>query len=441
MLTDFIPSKATTGLLLCLLSLVVIFVVDQTSVISYVYTLGLLFCVSRIMCKDNISDVYYIFHLYLFVAIAFTLIFKAQFPDYLGLTGQEGIYGTDDARYYAQIVGGNVSYVVQVTVVDQFMYSILLRTLYPFEVYTPLNIVILNLLFAVFIPVLVYKLSFSFFKDEKLSKTASYLSLFCPFTVYFSCIIMRESFIATMVLAGLYCFKEKKYLLLIIPVISILIIRMGSIVFLLGGMLVVLKSKLAQYSRYGNLFFLILLLILVGGAYVFFPLLQELTQGKLSDSLIRSTDDEFWEGSTLARIMSLPFPLNILFSTAFFIYAPILAIPMPVNGHYLVSTFFQGVFTPFFFFFLWKYIYNALSSFFVKHELDVKNVILIIFIFAILLGTVSLQSRHKTVLFPFLCILAAYGKNNFEERYRLSSELLALITVLGQILMVVSREL
>ena len=270
MIIKTIPSKSVFSLLLIVLSLVVLLLVDQTSVCSYVYTLGLLYCICRVFCKEYFYDVFLVFHLYLLIAVILTSIFKYQFPDYLGLTGMEGVYGTDDARYYAQIVGGNVGYTVQVSVIDIFAYSKLLDIVYPFHVYTPLNIIIVNLLTAVYIPVLVHKLSLAIFEDTQIADTASIWTVLCPFTVYFSCIIMRESFIVTMVLAGLYCFIKNRFFLLIIPIVAIVIIRFGSIVFLLGGIIIVSREKMRSNFRYGNILFFTMLMLLVAGAFFFF---------------------------------------------------------------------------------------------------------------------------------------------------------------------------
>ena len=94
------------------------------------------------------------------------------------MSGPEGGIGTDDCRYYAQIVGGqDIPYIIQVSIIDIFPYSKLLKFLYPFSVQTPLNIVILNLFFITLLPVYVYLLTGTLFDDERIAKTASFLSL------------------------------------------------------------------------------------------------------------------------------------------------------------------------------------------------------------------------------------------------------------------------
>ena len=221
---------------------------------------------------------------------------------------------------------------------------------------------------------------------------------------------------------------------MLVCIIAIVWVRFGTIAFLAGGLIVLFRYK-NKREHGSDIWFFLLLLVLILGFYFSFSFLQEFSDGKLEDGVIRSTDSKRYEGSTIAAILNLPFPLNIIVSTVFFFYVPILTIPHSVEGYYLVSSFFQGLFTPLFMCFLWKYIYNAICSSISKKNINLQAIFLIVMVFALLLGSISMQSRHKTVLFPIICILAAYGKVYYDKRHSITSGTLAFLTIAIQIVL------
>lgn len=423
---------------MALVGIVLIFFADQTSLFSYAYALLLLIASSMIICKKQVKDLLFAYHFYLFFSIAFYLIFKSQFPDYLGMTGEEGGIGTDDCRFYAQIVDGDVPYIVKVSTINKAPYSIFFKMLYPFTVFTPLNIVIVNLIFTAYLPIYTKRFTDLITLDNKVGSYAFWYSLLCPFTLYFGCIILREAFTATMVMAGLCYFIEKKYLPLIVCVVAIGWVRLGTLAFLICGVLLLYRFRL-KHKLKTDFFFVAIIVLVIYIFYVSFPYLQVFSEGKLEDSIIRSTDSERYEGTSIGAIMALPFPINIILSTVFFFFIPLLTLPQEVEGHYLVGNIFQGFLTPVFMFFLWKYIFNAsIVAFYYKNKDAARKILYMVLLFALLLGVISMQSRHKTVLFPILCILAAYGKVNYNKRCNVLSVLLSLIVIGLQFLLVLA---
>lgn len=411
---------------------------DTTSLFSYGYALLLLVVSGYIISRKEMKDLFFAFHFYLLFAIAFTIIFKSQFPAYLGMTGEEGGIGTDDCRFYAQVVGGEgVGYTIMVSTVDLMPYSLLLKLIYPFQIFTPLNILTPTLLFTAYLPIYVRRLSYLLTNDNKLARLAFLYTLICPFTLYFGCIILRESFTALMVIAGLCYFLQKRYVPLFICVFALIWVRFGTLAFLLCGIVLLYRYQLRHKTR-SDFPFVILILVIIGVFYLSFSYFQEFSKGKLEYGLIRSTDNERYEDSTIGALMRLPFPLNILLSTVFFLFIPFLGIPQPHYGHYLVGSFFQGFFTPLFMFFLWKPIFNAtLSALLERRHEAAKKILYMAIIFAMILGTISMQSRHKTVLFPILCILAAYGYANKNKKYDGSATILASIVIGVQLIIAV----
>lgn len=415
-------------------SVILLIFADKTSLFSYGYSILLLLLASHVLCRNEKHDLLFSYHFYLLFAITFYLIFKSQFPAFLGMNGGDAVM--DDSRFYAQIVGWHVNYDIPYKL-GTMPFVLLLKFLYPFNVYTPLNIIIFIAIFTGFLPIYVRRFAILLTNDRRIGKYSFIYSLICPFTLYFGCIILRESFTALMVVAGLCYFVEKKFVPLFVCIIALAWVRFGTLSFLICGMIILYRFQLKRKTR-TDFYFMLLLTAVVTLFYLSLPFIQEFSGGKLESGIIRSTESERYEDSTIGKLMEMPFPLNIFLSALFFIFIPLFGIPHPNHGHYLVGSVFQGFLTPLFMFFLWKNIFNAsLVALYEKHSESAKKILYLVLLFALLLGTISMQSRHKTVLFPFLCMLAAYGKVYYYKRFDGFSVLLASIVIVPMIIMAI----
>jgi hypothetical protein len=350
----------------------------------------------------------------------------------MGLNG--GIGRMDDNRFYAQLVDGKVSYFYFVSIDDKMPYVLFLKWIYPFTINTPLNILSVNVIFSAYLPIFVRRLTNLFTNNQKIGHYAFVYSLWCPFTLFWGCVLLRESCTAALVIAGICYYIEKKYPQLFVCIVALAWIRFGTLAFLLVAILLLFRFEMKRTMRSDFLFF-VLFGILMLVFYFYFNTIQDYSGGKLEDSLIRSTDSSRYEESTLGAIMKLPFPINIIFSSLFFWFIPLFSMHLTQDGQFILRSFFQGFLTPLFMFFLWNPIYNVVLSVLkgVKTN-EVTKILFIALLFALLLGTISMQSRHKTVLFPILCMLAAYGRVKCDIRVKRTSASLATITIIVQLL-------
>ena len=430
-------------LFLLVASMAVLVYVDYTSVISYLYTLVLFFAFHYVI-KDweELDRNFYIFHFYLAIAVLLTVIFKHQIPEYLGMTGPEGGIGTDDCRFYAMIVGGDaVWYHLTVDVSRMHHFAKLLRYIYPLEVHTPLNVVVVNILGACFLPYYMKKLCFEMFHDKRLAERTALLTLLCPYCAYYGSILMRELFMATCVIAGIYYFMRKHWIGLAICVLIISYIRFGTIVYLGVGCMLVIRRNMILAGK-STVRFSLLILFSVIVFFFLYEHIQAMSGGKLGDSLIRSTNSAYFSGTTFAKLLALPFPINIMLSTLFFFIVPIFGLPIVRQDILLMSSVFQSFLTGLFFFVMWGYIANCILSYLSnRHKPQLQLAVLFTIVFTMLLGTVDLQIRHKTVVFPFMCMLAAYGMVKYDKHQKYISFFLGVFMILVQLALFAKGEM
>lgn len=408
--------------------LVAIFICDRTSYLFFGYSFFICLIVNFLFCKSDIRNNIATFLFYTIIAVILYSTHKIIIPDYLGLTGPEGGVGTDDCRYYAQLVNGQVPYDITFNFFDSLPFSLFLKFCLPFEIDTPLNVAIFNVLGICFLPYLTSRLLLEFTSSKKTANDGYLLVLLCPFTTYYGCIIMRDMWIASAVLLGLLLFIRKRYFGLSLTILFICFIRFGSIVFLMLSILVMIRERMLVSNKNRtkaniNFFCFIMLVYILFCA--FFPIISILSEGRLEEGLIRlsfvdylKTDDE---NALIVKILNLPFPLNILLTSVFFFFLPFLKFDIYTLGFFNIGNVLKAVFTPVFFFPYWKYLIFSIVKYLKGKDEQVRPFFLISLCLAVALGTISLQARHKTVLIPFMCMLFAYGKNNYHGSYCLFS--------------------
>ena len=411
---------------------VILAFVDETSVFSYAYTIVLFLVLNSLLFANNIRNLYY-FHYYLSVSIILYAIHSNIIPLSFGTTGPYPGLGMDDYNFYNTLISNNAA---------RYNYTAFLRFIYPFEIHTVLNIVILNLLGITFLPNYVMKLSESIGLSDKTAVLAEKLTIACPFITYYGCILLRDMWIATLVVAGLYYYLQRDFKLLIC-LLLIFYIRFGSLVFLVVGILILMRQNLYAlfHSRTtGRIVVLMVFAVILTVFIVIFPVLQELSGGKLEDGLFRASFytklESMDSDAFILRLMNLQFPLSLISLTLFFLFLPFLNVNLFLDGIFSNSRLFCSLLTPLMFFFLWRYIIQTtLQNLSLKYNRPIKNICYMAVVFAMCLGTVSLQSRHKTVLFPLLCILAAYGICNNNIKYKSLSIFMTVCIVMVQLYM------
>lgn len=433
--SNIIPLPA---ILVPLGSVIMLTMVDYSSVLSYFYTLALLFLINRFVIKEKPQKIFIHFHYYLLFAVAVFAINRFLVPNYIGLTGP-AVIGTDDTRYYAELVEGNIPYSISYGYSNPLNFTLFLKTLYIFPILSPLNIVIFNLLGIVFLPSLVNRFTMLMIGDDKIAKRAEILMLICPFITYYGCIIMRDIWVVSLAILALCYYIEKRYIALALSILLIIFIRFGSLAFLGVALIVIYRDKLYRLfkSRWSGRLVLIFSLIGVVAAFIFaLPYLQEFTGGKLEDGLFRSSFilklNELDSSATVIKLMLLPIPLNIVALTSFFFLLPFLSFELYHNGVFLLTALINKVFAPIFFFFLWRPIGRAMLYCF--KDARIRSLVYIALLFSFCLGTISLQYRHKAVLMPILCILAAIGYAIPSSKYKILSSIFAISIIAVQLI-------
>lgn len=421
-------------------SVAVLLSTDRTSINSYAFAMALFAGVHLLLReKQELRNNFILYHIYLGVSIMLYKIFITQTPEFMGTTS---VVPFDDLGFFAQMADDDIvvpyDWSEERKAIHQF--AIFYRSIYPFPIRTPLNIIIVNILWTMLTPYYAKKLIYQLTSNEKAARLAFILTAICPYTTYFGCILLRESLVTTCVIASMYHMLRKNFLFVAVYMALLIYIRFGTIAYLLAGLLLLVRRhdlKTNKNSRRS----IFLIILLIASFNIFYTFIQELSGGKLGDSVIREIEGSYWEDSTIYQLYLLPFPLNLLMTTVFFLFSPTFRIPGMVEGYYMPFSFASAFFTPMLFFFLWYPIVNQVLTYRRRNDVNAQFLVSIMLVFALLLGSIDLQIRHKTVLFPFMCMLAAYGYANFDKTQKYTSLTISTLFAVGQIFIAINPYL
>ena len=411
---------------------------------AYFYTL-FCFCLLNKFCDRGARRKNFLyFHFYLIIAFVLYFFQKAQFPEYMGLTGP---YGTDDLSYYAGL-GAKITYSdPRPHIAELNTLSPLIKLLYIPTIYDPIDIIIFNILGITFIPYLTNKTSYVFLEDEKAAYLAERLILFCPFMMSVGLIIMRDVLCSTLVLTAFLCFEKRKFVFFCFLVGLILYLKLGYIVFLcvILSIYLIMQEKLISKSKTWAFIKIVMaaFIFLIAFVTIILPNLSEITGGRLTpESLFRESFIDYLqdnnEGSSLAKIYQLPLIIKLpLLIIAFFVIPP-LSPDFIREGYFSIGAFMQNFLSPIYWFFVYIFFFDFCFSY-RKLSTQAKCVLYISVLLALALGMISLQTRHKVVLMPFIYIIISYAVTNEMRKKRYLSAICVFLLIVSQLLFFGSR--
>ncbi len=424
-------------ILLISITTAILFLYGAENVISYSYTLFIFSLINLLFPKSLRYYNFISFEIYLFIAIIIFTIQYIELPMYMGLSGPEGGIGTDDIRYYEKITDVPLKVSSTAGWIEAFSFSNFLRFIYPFRVVSPLNIIILNVIGTAFCPSLTYLLAQCLHNNQKVAKNAAILVLICPSIWSNGLIIMRDIWTVSLTLTIFILVLKGKYIAALLPAILLVYLRFGSVIFVILGIIIILKYTIFDKSIFRKIIFWVSLCIVCAIIIASLSYIIDLTGGKLESSFFRESfinqlirEDE---NGIITRIAQLPTIIRTPLLLLFFFFTPFLKFKAYTFGIFNIRTIFDTFLTPIWLLLVWKYIFKSIYIAFNGIK-QLKIVVWISIFMALALSIVSLQVRHKVIMMPILAIMAAIGMNEKKTKYDQIFNLLAIVIIIFEFL-------
>lgn len=451
-----IGKRLSVGILAALLAVVTALVSFQSVVALFVWSL-----VAMVLHRWFLPDLEE-FHgeiIFLFYCAGALVLYLAQlgtYPAYQGFSGGLGI-GTDDSHFYSQVARGlpwdfpvRRGYDLVTHPFSHFLSFLTRPFSWIFPRSHPLEFLYLNALAISLLPPLTAGLARHLFRDERVTRGAYLMTLFCPFILANGLILMRDGWMAMLFTGGLYFTLKRRWLPLAVFVGVALFLRMQTGLMLLGNAIVLsvmfrhVDESTGAWNAPGGMFRTVmgtLPFALVGIVAVLLMFgvgwSEKVFRGDFLEGLLRVRAAADSGTSTFYMISQLPWffriPLAVLFylGSPFFSYQSLFVRDLWIPRAFMFNTYalafpvYAGFFT-----------LGVLKAFTRKH-------VVALFLLAILLldlasiSQASMQLRHKIPLMPIFYLLVAFGFTNRVKQHADFARLVALGVVALNVLVLI----
>lgn len=382
---------------------------------------------------------------FLFYSLIALLIFYAQLitlPEWDGLSGPEGGIGTDDTFFYTQAtddfdMSRNGAVKAFARMDNLHTYSNILRqcvriiSLYK----TPelLDLLLINAYVLAFVPffcVLCFRIIASYSQNESETsgreQIAYWLVMLHPSLWTDGLILIRDGWTATLFIAALLALLYSQLFRCTLAVLLLSYIRLASgISFSLCAIPLALPVAKHKYGKHAPFFILgvagIGVAIMLYAAFSGYLENKDISFGRddYVEGFIARANDQKEGGSVLYAISNLPILLRIPASVFFFLCAPFIRLNFSNAGILIPRVVLASIAGGFNILLLKWWVQSLIKSWHNWRRFHSSSWISLhaAYIIAILLiATMSLQMRHKTMILPLLCILAAHGVKDCDAK-------------------------
>ena len=352
------------------------------------------------------------FIIYTILAICYYWLNITIVPEYKGFTGGLHI-GTDDCSFFAQIV--DVRFSLPMTcddLLEYHNYSWFMDSIYPFTVRTPLPIIVFNCVGISCIPLLGKVIYNKYFPEANNDHIIYSIFFFSPMILMNGLILIRDGWSTQFFMFFIFnVISNRKITVILLSAFIVAVFRPTFVIFPILFYIIERNfEKPNFYFRMGaasNVVLPLAFFILKVNKGV------DLTEGLVRQDYVTGFLGQFGEESTLFRIMTLPFPLNIILSFFFFLTSPFLKWGFSFEGTFVIRklfTFFEALL-------MTILIPGFLINFFHywKNNTSFKRLAFFTILSILLLSTISMQARHKMIILPIIYMLFLYTSKRNRE--------------------------
>jgi len=342
------------------------------------------------------------------------------YPDSYGTTSPLSSSWTDDS-YFFTLIADSVPPNLD-TRDNYFLYnhpfSTLVRTLTPFSIIHPMDVIFFQsgiaALLATFTKSFILQLS----NNLRLGKSVYIFIIVCPFLMMNGGVIfIRDTFVAALFIYSLSCINSGRMMLAVASVFLQFLVRPGTALLLIPAYIIIYWKDLfgSSVRAWGKV--VALLVIAVFGLIIFQFELQEILEGTseggalnfIGRELIVSYINDSEKNLLFLKIQELPYIIKLFFSGAYIFTYPFLTPKYAFEGHnFDVRSIIMNFMVPIQGLWLnaWFVAGTLARNTIIKKQIEIVVAMVVILI---LIGVYSLQTRHKTIIYPLYYFIIAIG--------------------------------
>lgn len=325
-------------------------------------------------------------------------------PEWHGFTGPYSSgYGTDDSRYYVGVIGDNKILPDMaepyVNLMASHPFTLFLKIIYPFKDPSPFDLVYVNSIALVVLPIVLVKVNLIIFGGMR-SALLYWITLLNPIILSNGVILMREVWVA-LGISMFMMFALSPKIRMALPALISIILRPGSalIIYIIG--LILAKSKIIKYI------YLIAPVIILYIAAKSADVPDLLRIGFIEEFLYADSPDGF-----LQKIYTSKLYVRIPLGLFFFSFYPYLDFNIFIENYLNIRLFLLNILGFLIMLIVNSFVISYLCTTRAWKDIRYLKLALIYIMGLLFISQFSIQLRHLMMLYPLLMILFV---NSFEK--------------------------
>lgn len=393
--------------------------VNPHSLLGLVYYFLLFLILFVTFHRDSISDYVFAYVVNSALISVFYVIQTTVYPESFGTSSPLGSW-TDDSFFFA-LTADNIP--LSLLLRENYNlysspYSDIMRFVSLIPINHPMDVIFFQSGVAAILTSFLKRFTMQQTGDPRAANVAYILALVCPFLLMNGgALLIRDTLSAALFIYSLSCFNRRQWPLALAALILQIVIRPGTGIILLPLYFIIYMPNLNQLTagRVGQLV-IGMPIVMVLGSLVAVNFLDLSVYSQYFDKLSLSGRDaadfiavDANANGVLIAIQNMPFAIRFLLNGAYIFLYPFLSIKAafpsalfdtrsfllslaaPIEGLWLNAWFFAG----------------AISR--ARASSQQRQIALAVIVGVLIIGTYSMQTRHKTIIYPIYYFIIALG--------------------------------
>jgi len=354
-----------------------------------------------------------------FVAI-YVLIQSTGYPDTYGTTSPLSSSWTDDSYFFA-LAADTIPpdlFVRENFFLDTQPYAMLIRWLTIFSIDHPLDALFFQSGVAAMLTTYSKKFTWQLSGDRGLANIVYLFTLICPFLMMNGgVILMRDTLAAALFVYSLSCLNARRYLLALAAVVAQVSVRPGTALILLPAYAIIYYPELNTFIKRRPLLVMLGTGVLAAAATQLVATVLEFSHSTIGTKGVGLLGRELFADLTadpdanklFLSIQDLPFFIKLFLNGAYIFLYPFFGPRYIIGADYFdLRSITMALVVPIYAFWLNAWFFaGALTRLRVASRQ--RSIVMAVVVALLLIGTYSLQTRHKTIIYPLYYYVIAIG--------------------------------
>jgi hypothetical protein len=402
------------------LTVLVVLLVQPHSLLQFVNYFVVWNAIIFVFNRDDIEDFSFAFLVNSSFIAVFVLVQATVYPDTYGTTSPLSSSWTDDSYFFA-LAADTIP--PNLPVRENFFlyshpYSQLIRWLSPFSIDHPLDALFFQSGVAAMLTTYSKKFTWQLSGNARLADTVYLFALICPFLMMNGgVILLRDTFAAALFAYSLSCLNAKRYLLAVAAMAIELAVRPGTCLILLPAYAIIYWPETRAFIRRHPLLLTVAASTFLTATLQLAPTAPDLSLRDLNANGVGILGREIIPELTanpdanllFLSIQELPYIIKLLLNAAYIFLYPFFGPRYVIGADYLdLRSITLNLVVPLYAFWLnaW-FVAGTLTR--LRVAARQRHIVVAIVVSLLLIGTYSLQTRHKTIIYPLYYFIVAVG--------------------------------